>query len=231
MRQSCRMLGAISLVCVLTVTPTDAAFYSVPRALKGQFDRIGFGEPALQPMAHTLFCLRHPEECRPARRRSQPRAVTLTEDRWRQLVEVNREVNRAIAPKAYPVAVLRDTWTLNPASGDCNDYAITKRHRLIAQGWPSHALLLAVVQTISGAGHLVLVARTRTGDFVLDNLRHDLKPWTETRYAWVQIQSPRNPNFWANVETGPISGLRMLAQATSPGDPRSGLAPDRATLQ
>ena len=35
------------------------------------------------------------------------------------------------------------SWRLYPRRGNCNDYAVTKRHALLAQGIPSSALLLA----------------------------------------------------------------------------------------
>ena len=43
-------------------------------------------------------------------------------------------------------------------------------------GWPSRALLLAEVVTRWGEHHLVLVVRTRTGDFVADNLYPGVRP-------------------------------------------------------
>jgi predicted transglutaminase-like cysteine proteinase len=51
-----------------------------------------------------------------------------------------------------------------PSSGDCNDYAVTRRHDLIARGWPARSLLLAEVITSWGEHHLVVVvAHQRCG--------------------------------------------------------------------
>ena len=52
--------------------------------------------------------------------------------------------------------------------GDCNDHAITKRHILIAHGWPPRALLLSEVVVPSGQHDLVLVVRTKNADLVLE---------------------------------------------------------------
>ena len=52
---------------------------------------------------------------------------------------------------------------------------MTKRHELMARGWPARSLLLAEVVTNWGEHHLVLVVRTRTADLVLDNLDADIK--------------------------------------------------------
>ena len=53
--------------------------------------------------------------------------------------------------------------------GDCEDYALLKRHTLIRKGWPVGSLLLTVVRDEKGEGHAVLTARTKQGDFILDN--------------------------------------------------------------
>ncbi|WWE91844.1 transglutaminase-like cysteine peptidase [Bradyrhizobium symbiodeficiens] len=84
-------------------------------------------------------------------------------------------------------------------AGDCNDYAVTKRHALLERGWPARALLLAEVVTGSGEHHLILVVRTRSGDVVVDNLNANVRPWSKTNYQWVRMQSPQNPQFWSKV--------------------------------
>lgn len=78
-----------------------------------------------------------------------------------------------------------------PVLGDCNDYAVTKRHRLTADGWPARDVLLSEVVTVSGEHHLVVV-RTSDGDLVLDNLTDRIVPWFHKPYRWVRIQMPEN---------------------------------------
>jgi predicted transglutaminase-like cysteine proteinase len=87
-------------------------------------------------------------------------------------------------------------WLVAPKAGDCNDYAVTKRHELLARGWPSRSLLLAEVVISSGEHHLVLVVRTRDSDLVLDNLNENIRHWSKTGYQWVRVQMPSNPKFW-----------------------------------
>lgn len=189
-----------AFVSVACFAQAQAAFSPFPRTPDVPAKRISFDQPAFQPIAHTLFCLREPEECRIRGMAFRPRAVALTEERWQDLLSINRNVNRAIAPQTRAPALVRDTWSLEPKSGDCNDYAVTKRHRLLARGWPSRALLLAVVRTSRGEGHLVLVVRTAEGDFVLDNLRSGIIAWSRTGYEWLQVQSPRNPHYWSTIK-------------------------------
>jgi predicted transglutaminase-like cysteine proteinase len=116
-----------------------------------------------------------------------------------ELVTVNAQVNRRIVPEHNDRGVAGEKWLISPARGDCNDYAVTNRHELLERGWPSRALLLAEVVIGSGEYHLVLVVRTEQGDLVADNLSANIRPWYQTRYRWVRVQSPRNPQFWATV--------------------------------
>jgi predicted transglutaminase-like cysteine proteinase len=152
--------------------------------------------PALAPFQHVRFCLRNPTECKSA---SADRAqIELTAETMELLQRVNRRVNAAIAPirKNYGSG---NAWTIAPAAGDCNDYAVTKRHELVESGLPTKALRLAVVKTGSGLGHLVLVASTSKGDLVLDNLSSVIRPWQDTDYIWLKIQSASDARFWYQI--------------------------------
>ena len=50
-------------------------------------------------------------------------------------------------------------------------------------------------------GHAVLTLKTSKGEFVLDNLNDEMKPWTTTGYRFVKRQSQEDPNIW--VMLGP----------------------------
>ena len=89
-----------------------------------------------------------------------------------------------------------DVWQVGVAAGDCEEFALTKRRNLIALGWPSRALRIAVARTGSGEGHAVLVVKSSRGDLVLDNRTDEIKPWTQTDLRWVKIQSGDNPRLW-----------------------------------
>ena len=85
--------------------------------------------------------------------------------RQRELDEINRVVNQEITPETdlehYGV---NEYWTVpTDGRGDCEDYALLKRHKLMQLGWPSSALLMTVVTDESGEGHAVLTARTTAG--------------------------------------------------------------------
>ena len=155
--------------------------------------------PTLAPFQHVRFCLRYPSDCK-----SNPAEndhIDLDAETSELLKRVNHSVNMSIIPtrKSYG-RNLGDGWTIAPDMGDCNDYAVTKRHQLIESGLPSKALRLSVVKTASGIGHLVLVVVTTKGDVVMDNLTEVIRPWQSTDYHWLKIQSATDSKFWYEVK-------------------------------
>lgn len=172
----------------------------MPKALKPQLERLEMAMPTLAPMAHSMFCLAYPDDCQVRRIAFRGKKYELTPERWSDLLEVNAAVNRSITPERNLLGLAGEKWIVAPERGDCNDYAVTKRHLLLARGWPSRTLLLAEVVTHWGEHHLVLVVRTKEGDHVLDNLSANIRPWSKAPYQWVRIQSPRHPKFWSAVK-------------------------------
>jgi predicted transglutaminase-like cysteine proteinase len=78
---------------------------------------------------------------------------------------------------------------------------VTKRHLLLARGWPSSSLLLAEVITGWGEHHLVLLVRmSEQVDLVLDSLTTQVRPAAITGYRWIRAQHPDNPKFWSTVD-------------------------------
>jgi predicted transglutaminase-like cysteine proteinase len=114
-----------------------------------------------------------------------------------QLKNVNSTVNRTMIGRNDSSSELNgDVWKVNVRSGDCEDFALTKRSRLIAMGWSSRALRIATAYTPSGEGHAVLVVRTDRGDLVLDNRKSSIKNWRDTDLRWDKIQSGTDPYVW-----------------------------------
>lgn len=153
--------------------------------------------PTLAPFAHVVFCLKLPAECE---RGGGPAVASLDSARMQVLSEANRGVNRQIRPRNDTKNNgFGDEWSLSPTSGDCEDYAITKRHRLIAAGWPSRSLRLAVAKTPWGEGHAVLVVKTSEGDLILDNRSDAIKPFQSSDLRFIKIQSADNPKMWLDL--------------------------------
>jgi predicted transglutaminase-like cysteine proteinase len=146
-----------------------------------------------------MFCLRYEAECR-SRRGFRRGPVRLTDERWADLLDVNRTVNLAIVPVPNDLGLAGEAWSINPDRGDCNDYAVSKRHELLRRGWPARALLLSEVIVSSGEHHLVLLVRTRSGDLVLDNLAPKIKLWSQVPYRWLRVQAPSSHQLWATID-------------------------------
>jgi predicted transglutaminase-like cysteine proteinase len=163
----------------------------------------------LAPFQHVRFCLRYPDDC--SSNLTEDERIVLTGENSEMLDRVNLGVNADIAPvyKNYGKN-LQETWTIAPFTGDCNDYAVTKRHELLGSGLPAKALRLAVVKTKSGNGHLVLVVATTKGDLVLDSLADAIVPWQRTNYQWVKIQSASDARIW--------HGIKASGASVSPAD-------------
>jgi predicted transglutaminase-like cysteine proteinase len=156
--------------------------------------------PTLPPIGLSRFCLRYPDDCKVHTIDFRHRNIALTTERWYELNGVNHIVNRSIT-ELMPGNGTTEQWAIAPRFGDCTDYAITKRHDLLARGWPSRALLLSEVALPSGEHHLLLVVRMKNTDLVLDNINDEVRPaaMTYNQYVWVRIQSPQNPKFWMRV--------------------------------
>jgi predicted transglutaminase-like cysteine proteinase len=187
------------LLALLTVAATVAAKAedqadvqrSEPKLFIQEYDH------TLAPLAFVKFCMNYRSECRVGDADAKLRPP---ESAAQALKDVNVSVNRAISPMVKSTDPLLASWAISPAAGDCNDYAVTKRHELINQGWPVSALRLAVVRTDAGQAHLVLVVRLPDGDVVLDNLSQKIELWNATGYEWISMQSSENPNFWVGIE-------------------------------
>ena len=194
-------------VGALSVGSADARNRTVPES--NSQTPIVEASPTLAPFQHVRFCLRYPSDCKS--NPTENERIDLDAQTTELLKRVNQSINMSIipTPKSYGPN-LGDGWTIAPDMGDCNDYAVTKRHELLENGLPSKALRLSVVKTASGIGHLVLVVITTKGDIVMDNLTEVIRPWQSTDYHWLKIQSATDSKFWYEIKapaTGPSVSL------------------------
>jgi predicted transglutaminase-like cysteine proteinase len=192
---------AISVVIGLFAVALPAMAQQVavisPATRAPEFMRVyGSSQP---PYGFVAFCERMPQECvvtssDDSRYRATPQSLS-------ELDEVNRSVNHEIEPatdmEVYGVA---EYWTLPTTRGDCEDYQLLKRHRLITRGWPSSALLMTVVRDEKNEGHAVLTARTTQGDYILDNKVDVVRLWNQTPYHYVMRQSYMDPKVWVSLD-------------------------------
>lgn len=162
-----------------------ASAYSVIGPIRA-YDRVT-QTAAITPLALQFFCAENPRECASG----GSSKVTMTPNLMGVLKQVNGHVNRAIRP----VADSSDQWNLNPQSGDCEDFVLSKRSALVRSGVSAGALRIAYTHTRRGEPHAVLVVRTSEGDFVLDNLTDSIKTVRASGYTIRSMSSP-NPTRW-----------------------------------
>jgi predicted transglutaminase-like cysteine proteinase len=191
--------------------PARTAALEAPAPL---FQLIDFhATAALPPIGHSRFCVRYPNDCKVQGIDFRRRNITLTPERWNELKIINRRVNSNILATVTAGNGATEQWRISPPAGDCKDYAITKRHELLARGWPSRSLLLSEVVVSSGEHHLLLIVRVKDADLVLDNLSDEIQlvSMTHDQYHWVRIQSPQNPKFWTRLKTPNATHTAMLS--------------------
>ena len=162
-------------------------------------------EKAEPPKGWTEFCIRYAPECdvKP----STFRNIVLNPKTWETIIGVNKRVNEHIRPMTDMLHRGRiNVWSYGEdGRGDCKDYVLLKRRKLIESGLPSEALLIAIAWTPQNQGHAVLIARTDKGDFVLDNLSSKVMIWSDTEYQFVMRQSQSDQNVWVYIDGDPLA--------------------------
>lgn len=195
-----KKIAVIATTAVCILANSVPAFAVGPGGLARGYannDRVEFlvaRRSTLAPFAFVKFCRANPTDCS---RSNGPEIAELTNERERQLHHVNRQVNQSI--KAVNEVGPRDRWEAEVAQGDCEDFALTKRRKLVSLGWSPRALRIAVTRTASGEGHAVLVVKTSKGDLVLDNRMSAIKGFKRTDLSWLKIQSGENPRMWHSL--------------------------------
>jgi predicted transglutaminase-like cysteine proteinase len=150
--------------------------------------------------------------------------LTLTPALWRTLSIVNADVNWAITPgRDEDIYGAREVWAL-PISqpiararqrGDCEDYVLEKRARLLAEGLAPAAMQIAVAVLPELGRHTVLIVRTDRGDLVLDNRIGDIVGVGDTPYQWVSRQEGPSLLNWVALEARARPSPALMAQRAS----------------
>ena len=191
------LLAAFGILAGVGAVAAQERFANLSPALAPR--HLADGRATSAPIGFVRFCADAPQECLgvgvPAR------SITLDARRAAELERINRAVNEAIEPMTdldhYGETEL---WTYpSDGKGDCEDYVLEKRARLIELGWPSSVLLITVVRDHQGDGHAVLTVITDKGDLVLDNQEAAILSWKETGYRFVKRQSQTSPTAWVSL--------------------------------
>lgn len=182
---------------LLAVTVSASAATPSPNSMVAMIT----GGVTSQPIGHYEFCRANPGECHAIR--SNMAAPRVTDAGWKIVRDVNLAVNTEITPVTDQELYGRDeVWAYPVNAGDCEDFVLAKRKILMQRGFPESALLITVVRKPDGEGHAVLTLRTASGDFVLDNLDNDVKPWYQTPYTYLKRQATFDSGRWVSIENG-----------------------------
>lgn len=160
---------------------------------------IAVGSSTLVPYGWVDFCKRYAGECNT---KEVPAAdVNYTAQTAKLMKRINSWVNSNIKAKTdqehWGVV---DRWDYpTDGVGDCEDFVLLKRRLLIEEGFPRQGLLVTVVKDEKGEGHAVLTVKTSQGEFILDNLVDEVKPWNKVPYRFVKRQSQTDPNLWVDI--------------------------------
>ncbi|MEJ0096005.1 MAG: transglutaminase-like cysteine peptidase [Methylocella sp.] len=157
------------------------------------------GDATTVPYGWVDFCRRYDGECNGAA--LVPLDIVTTSKTIKEIERVNKWVNthvEAVSDKEH--WGVTDQWDYPiDAKGDCEDYALLKRRMLLEEGFPRQALLMTVVKDTKNEGHAILTVKTSSGEFVLDNLVNEVKPWDQTGYRFVKRQSQSDQNVWVQL--------------------------------
>ena len=188
--------AAVSLALTITAARTaQTQTGSILPGVSQPVARVGTARPI---KGWIRFCEQNPAEC--AVDPDEPTTIDLTAKHWQTLNRVNQQVNGAIKAKTdMDHWGVEDIWDFaEDGYGDCEDYQLVKRRRLVEAGFPRRALRMTVVIDEEGAGHAVMTARTSRGDFILDNKRNAVLPWNKTGYVYIKREGDEG-SAWASL--------------------------------
>ncbi|MEY9782809.1 transglutaminase-like cysteine peptidase [Sinorhizobium fredii] len=186
--------AGVAALCAVFVSASMA----IP-AQSGSMPSMQTGSATSQPIGHFEFCQKNRSECGVRSRAGA--APRVTASGWAVIRQVNAAVNREISPVTDQELLGRDeVWSYPKGRGDCEDFALEKRRRLMQRGFAAGNLLMTVVRKPDGEGHAVLTVRTAQGDFILDNLENSVKLWTKTPYRFLKRQASNNSGRWVTID-------------------------------
>jgi predicted transglutaminase-like cysteine proteinase len=195
-------MNAGSIKALVLGLLTIAALAGAAGAQAGQLraSYAAIGSETSVPYGWVDFCSRRPEECNVERLPAVDARLTIRT--LSVLDRINRQVNAAIQPISNfdHWGTMLDHWDYPvDGKGDCKIYALYKRKLLREEGFPRQALLMTIVRDLEGEGHAILTVKTDRGEFVLDNLSDEIRPWNATGYRFVKRQSQEDPNLWLAI--------------------------------
>jgi predicted transglutaminase-like cysteine proteinase len=208
-----KRIAAATLILMSAVGVLSKPVWALTNLPQASFAAVG-SETSV-PFGWVDFCRRYAGECDSGV--TAPFDVNLTLETFKQMDHINKSVNNSIvAVSDMDHWGVLDQWDYpSDGKGDCEDYALLKRKLLIKAGFPRQALLITVVKDEQNDGHAILTVKTNHGEFILDNLTNEIKPWDHTAYKFVKRQSQSDENMW--VQIGPPTQAPAYVSDKKPG--------------
>jgi predicted transglutaminase-like cysteine proteinase len=190
-----RFAALLALTVTATTAQAQSQTGSILPSTTQPVAKVGTAKPII---GWVRFCQQNPAEC--AVDPSEPATIELTPKDWQTLNRINQQVNASIKAKTdQDHRGVEDVWDFaEDGYGDCEDYQLVKRKRLVEAGFPRRALRMTVVIDEEGAGHAVMMVRTNRGDFILDNKRNAILPWHKTGYVYIKREGDEG-SAWASL--------------------------------
>ena len=195
-------LAALRILAVGTALGLGMAVAAAGPAYAGKL--VVSTKSVAAPLGARDLCARYAWACAT----SSAGAITDSRAKLKVADRVNRAVNRAVREISDARQYRRrEHWALpTRLGGDCEDFALLKKRELIRAGIAPDRLAIATVLDRRRQAHAVLVLKTAAGDYVLDNLTSQIKPWDRTGYSFLRMQDPRAASGWRAVMRGGIFG-------------------------
>jgi predicted transglutaminase-like cysteine proteinase len=118
---------------------------------------------------------------------------------------VNRKITYQTDGVTHPHLDIPEQWDLllEGGHGDCEDYALTKRHHLRNE-FPSyhHCFRIATCWTVArddSSYHATLIIDTDAGMFILDNNFRDIVTIGSVNWRWHKIEDVTSPTGWSHL--------------------------------
>lgn len=179
------ILRNAAVLCAVAA-PAPAIATGIPRCVPMELPVARIEDP---PSQYVAFCDRQAGACA----LDGDPVLDWTIELHRQLEAVNAAVNAEIEFIPDWENIGREEFWSYPAdgAGDCEDFALEKRRRLVAAGLPGAALTCAIAfHEVQFFPHAVLLAETTSGTWVLDNLYDDLRCWDAVPYFYTRRELP-----------------------------------------
>lgn len=183
---SCNDLSTFRFLASLWLLVTPAGAMAEPGCIPMDLPLESIGEP---PENYRIFCLQHAGACD----LKGARMVAWSAAERARFEHINSKVNEEISfVSDWDINGLQDDWDYPyNCQGDCEDFALEKRRRLVEDGFPSGSLTMAIAfHKVQLFPHVVLLVETAKGTWVLDDLNDAVLCWDAVPYTFTHREQP-----------------------------------------